>query len=55
MRLIKGVPPVPSAARLLRTEGRVGTLDVGAFADVLLVERDPLQESVDQTAVIRKT
>ena len=32
------------AAKLLRMEGQVGTLDVGAFADVLFVQRDPLKD-----------
>lgn len=31
------------AAKLLRMEGRIGTLALGAFADVLLVEENPLE------------
>jgi imidazolonepropionase-like amidohydrolase len=32
------------AARLLRLEGKVGTLAAGAFADLLVVEGDPLRD-----------
>jgi imidazolonepropionase-like amidohydrolase len=32
------------AARLLRLEGKVGTLAAGAFADLLLVDGDPLRD-----------
>ena len=32
------------AARLLRMEGKIGTLQPGAFADVVLLDRDPLQD-----------
>ncbi len=32
------------AARLLRMEGLIGTLQQGAFSDVILVDRDPLED-----------
>ena len=32
------------AARLLRMEGQIGTLAPGAFADVLLVRANPLED-----------
>ena len=32
------------AAKLLRMEGQIGTLQPGAFADVLVLERDPLKD-----------
>jgi imidazolonepropionase-like amidohydrolase len=32
------------AARLMRQEGRLGTLAPGAWADLLLVDGDPTQE-----------
>ncbi|MEM7303566.1 MAG: amidohydrolase family protein [Pseudomonadota bacterium] len=32
------------AARLLRMEGQIGTLAPGAFGDLILVKRDPLQD-----------
>ena len=32
------------AARLLRMEGKIGTLDEGAFADVIMVSKNPLED-----------
>ncbi|WP_405485357.1 amidohydrolase family protein [Streptomyces sp. NBC_00009] len=33
-----------TAARLLREEGRIGTLAVGAHADLLVLEGNPLED-----------